>query len=234
MKIAMSVLYKNHSYYYAFEETEIIRVSSALDADIRILGLQIPFIVSYRATQICVLEEKRSKNYQVSLDSFLVLDDASRLTIFCTKEIPPQKSLSLPDECDIRFGRLEVASNGIRNQVVINLPYISSSHCRLIRSGNKTTLSDTNSKNGIYVNGKEVDNVCLADGDVISVFTTRIVYRNNCLYFENIGNRLRILKIQHLSSKNTVPKNARIPSHSQSSSVPQNDMSDLLDELAGE
>lgn len=61
-------------------------------------------------------------------------------------------------------------------QVQLNDANVSRRHAAFIRLEEGWALSDLGSTNGTRVNGREIDRVRLADGDVIEIGLTRLVY----------------------------------------------------------
>ena len=77
-----------------------------------------------------------------------------------------------PLECDeILIGRHASADIRIQDMSV------SRYHAMLNVSGGKWSVTDLNSKSGIYVNGRKVQNIRLYEGDVIVLGTRRLVFR---------------------------------------------------------
>ncbi len=76
------------------------------------------------------------------------------------KEPPVEYSLDLDR---IRLGRSE------SNDIVVKTPQVSSLHLELKREGEAFRLIDQDSTNGTKVNGREVDEVVLKDGDEILI-----------------------------------------------------------------
>lgn len=61
-------------------------------------------------------------------------------------------------------------------QVRLNDANVSRRHAAFIRLDDGWALSDLGSTNGTRVNGREIDRVRLADGDVIEIGLTRLIY----------------------------------------------------------
>jgi len=61
-----------------------------------------------------------------------------------------------------------------RSHIVIRGPAISRSHCVIINTGSDVLLKDLHTPDGTRLNGRLIDLVHLADGDVITVGQTRI------------------------------------------------------------
>lgn len=65
-----------------------------------------------------------------------------------------------------------------QNSFTIPDPAISRAHCRLETRGGTVLLSDLNSTNGTWVNGRRVQHEELADGDRILIGRTELVFRS--------------------------------------------------------
>jgi DNA-binding NtrC family response regulator len=86
------------------------------------------------------------------------------------------------DEVVVGRGRARARTafgNGGRGgfELRVNDPWMSSSHARLVRSGDGWLLEDTGSRNGTLVNGEPARRQALADGDVVEFGHTFFVYR---------------------------------------------------------
>ena len=73
------------------------------------------------------------------------------------------------------------------NDVVIDDATVSRTHCQIIQDDNgRYSLIDTNSKNGVYVNGiKRHGNISLHKSDIVRIGNTTLPWRN---YFSDITN----------------------------------------------
>ena len=97
----------------------------------------------------------------------------------------PSRKLSLEhiDEVQIGRGASSLASTthiGARNVLVIQIqdPWMSSSHAVLSRSGGDWFALDSNSKNGVQVNGSAVRHQNLRDEDILAIGNTLFLFRS--------------------------------------------------------
>jgi predicted component of type VI protein secretion system len=60
------------------------------------------------------------------------------------------------------------------NDVVIDNAGVSGNHAEIIKNGEKYTIHDLNSKNGVYVNGERISETELKFGDEISIFKHKL------------------------------------------------------------
>lgn len=100
------------------------------------------------------------------------------------------QTIKLPYTCRLTFGRSK------SSDVQINLGFVSSRHFELTCEAGHTRVKDLNSTNGLFLNGKRIDKAELRPGDVLSLMTVRIQYVKGELLFENVGDRLRIGRIE--------------------------------------
>lgn len=72
------------------------------------------------------------------------------------------------------------------NQIIIDNPYVSPVHAQISLSNDTWVVTDNNSKNGIYVNGKRVlDSSILHFGDVLYILGVKIVFGYHFLALNN-------------------------------------------------
>src|SRR4051812_25411752 len=85
---------------------------------------------------------------------------------------------SLAGVNEVLFGRGDEPprlADGVLNMSIAD-PRMSLPHARVTRDGNGFMLRDLQSKNGSVVNGVRVDDVTLADGDLIELGGTFLVF----------------------------------------------------------
>jgi DNA-binding NtrC family response regulator len=66
---------------------------------------------------------------------------------------------------------------GRRLEVTLPSAWMSGAHARILRNGEAWRLEDAGSRNGTIVNGTQVAHIALADGDLIEVGRTLLVFR---------------------------------------------------------
>jgi len=91
------------------------------------------------------------------------------------------------------------------NQIIINSPYVSPVHAQISLTNGIWTLTDNNSKNGIYVNRKRVHrSITLHFGDVLYILGVKIVFGYKFLALNNPDQIVTIndavLKQYHMES----------------------------------
>lgn len=63
--------------------------------------------------------------------------------------------------------------------IVIDSPALSRRHAVIKRMGDQTLVFDTNSANGVYVNGVQVHSAALHDGDQLQLADVVLVFRGH-------------------------------------------------------
>jgi len=93
-------------------------------------------------------------------------------------ESGPVGELVGPNGLHVAVAGVVSVGRDAHNNVPIPDPAISRVHCRLETRGTTVLLSDLNSTNGTWVNGRRVQHEELADGDRILVGRTELVFRS--------------------------------------------------------
>lgn len=82
----------------------------------------------------------------------------------------------LLQEIDLRPGETLIGRSALCH-VTIEDPLVSRQHARVFTEGDRVTLEDLDSRNGTFVNGKQVEGTrVLADGDRVRVGTLELVF----------------------------------------------------------
>lgn len=93
----------------------------------------------------------------------------ARLLIFTGKL--KGKALALPPEGKVVLGRSQ------QSHIMIPDGNLSRAHCAVSAAGKSYKLEDLKSTNGTFVNGKQIDQVLLRDGDRIVIGETEMEFR---------------------------------------------------------
>lgn len=96
----------------------------------------------------------------------------------------------LLDAAELRIGRDESCD------ICIQDIEASRKHCRISRQGDRYLITDLNSSNGTFVNGKRIENLPLASGDQIRIGSTEIT-------FEQVADRAQAESQDPLSNSST-------------------------------
>lgn len=98
------------------------------------------------------------------------------------------------------------------NNIILDHQSVSRQHCVIIKDNDKFTILDKQSKNGIYVNGNQVKETVLQDGDLIKIgryqFTFKTepesqqVEKEKCLQsFTELDDKKYPVKIEKVSQQ---------------------------------
>ncbi len=146
-------------------------------------------VVKWKKNGISVNAKKayNFENNTIPLDTMIILDKINRTAIyFSTLTSQSDSSYTLPYNCILKIGRAST------NDIVINLPFVSSLHFVLKNESGNVRIEDQGSTNGIYLNGKKTYVSRMKSGDIISILGVQIKLENGVLHFYNIGDDLLI------------------------------------------
>ncbi len=201
MIVTIVLLHNDNIYHSLIELGQEISIGSNKKDDV--------FVADFSAEQITVkwkktgfsVNAKKAYNFDkdaVPLDTIMVLDKPTKTVLYLSSlTSQSEKSIKLPYNCVLRFGRSD------DNDVVIKLPFVSGGHFILKNEAGNVRVEDLGSTNGLFLNGKRVSIAKVKSGDVLSILSLKIRLFNGILYFENIGNKLRIGNIQDTTTDNS-------------------------------
>ena len=204
--IAMALLIRDKLYYREIDQGETVNVGSDSTCEMVIPGLEeiIRVIWQYDYAEISVIKkiaEKNKKNKKagssihmtVQMDEITAIDDEKQVIISFAPVSQSDERVYFDSNGKISVGRTEKKTrNGTENDVVIKLPFVSAQHLELSFRNGKLFVRDNGSTNGTFVNGEKVIHQEIHPGDVISIFTFRMVYDGNSLSFFNAEDALTI------------------------------------------
>jgi len=206
MAIAMSFLCYDSAYYYEASERTSISVGRQNSANVHIAAMTYDFLVSLRDND-AVIKMGAGGEIVAPYDQFIILDNEAQLACYFTKKCNDEQTVYLPQNGEWNIGRKNNAtSGGVENQIVVGLPFISTSHCKVIRANGVTSIVDIGSKNGLFLNGKRVSKATIKEGDIVSIFTVHISLRGNNLIFKNVGSAFKAEKLKGTSTHKAAPK----------------------------
>ena len=137
MQVAMVVLFGDKSFYYNFAQSEHVLVSESREANLCIPGLGRELIVSDNdnAIVIDVIRGNSSTRISAYLDSPVIIDKDDKIALFFSNSSKSNKSVYLPMNCTVDIGMDEdlILDDGKTNDVIVNLPFVSHHHARIIR-----------------------------------------------------------------------------------------------------
>ena len=102
------------------------------------------------------------------------------------KQADSKQFVDLKNVDELSIGRDE------NNSIVLSNKRVSKKHCCIKKAGEKWKITDTDSLNGVYVNGKLIKEAELLDKSVINIGIYDILFIHNALYFHNVGNDITI------------------------------------------
>lgn len=191
MAIAMSLLCGQSAHCYEVKENSSVRISRTSEGDIVIPNLSFDLTLSLKTNQAMLLLDD-SKEIVVPFQQFVILDRASQLAIYLTKASSEEHAVKLPKTGQWFLGRSSKQTGGkAANQIVIALPFISGTHCKIVRNNGVTSVIDSGSKNGLYLNGQLTRQAKLCEGDIVSIFTVQFTLKGDTLVFRNVGSAFK-------------------------------------------
>lgn len=104
----------------------------------------------------------------------------------CPKQTDYERGVSLSKDRELVIGRSKECTVCFSNKMV------SSRHARIAFESGRYKLTDLDSKNHTFVNGKRITVHYLADGDVVFIGYYGIVFQKEELFFLNTGKDLRL------------------------------------------
>lgn len=194
MIVTVVFLNKDNLYHTQLEMGKEVSIGSHKKDHIQIPSFEAnQIVIKWKTSGISVHAKKAYNFYKdiVPLDTTIMLDYASKTALYLsslTSKYP--NSLKLPYNCILRIGRSD------SNDVVLKLPFVSSSHFVLKNEAGNVRVEDIGSTNGLYLNGKRITIAKLKSGDVLSILSAQIRLLNGELFFSNLGNNIIIRGIK--------------------------------------
>lgn len=208
MAVAMSLLYQDRAYYYEAKENTNVLVGRSSAADLVIHNLEFDLSISVKGNEANI-RLGETKEITALFDQFVVLDNEAHLAVYLTEVIDEEYRVRLPRNGEWLLGRSSKLIEGKRiNQIIVDLPFVSATHCKIVRNNGLTTIIDNGSKNGLFVNGKRIQQANLCDGDVLSIFTVQIVLKGDSLVFKNVGTSFVAEELKGQLNHKEAPKKA--------------------------
>lgn len=184
MFYSLAVIYKNSVYHGRFTDGGRILIADSEAADLRIpdLGREITVVSEEGRFDVSAVSPSGTEHMQAFLDKPIRPDENVKLAILLSKEAQTETGIRPPLNGTVRFGRGTGASpEGARNDLIIKKTFISRFHFSIVRKNGESVLYDSNSTNGVFVNGERVSEAKLRMGDIISVYTFRMRFDGNIL-----------------------------------------------------
>ncbi len=204
MSFTASIIFRDRQYLYIFGDHDSFLVGETDDADAIIPGLGRALAISCIGNVVQVTDSigKKTVQWKIDLNEVFVLDASRKLAILVSEAAPAAKQILLPENFDIKIGR---SATDRKDWVMINLPFVSREHCRIIRLRGEIYVLDEGSKNGIYLNGKKVQKAMLHDGDILSILTVQLTLNGDRLMISNALGNVFYSEIRLLESRREAP-----------------------------
>ena len=190
MSVLITLLHLNKIYHAELQEKMTVTFGSHKKDSVTISEMN--------ASQISV----KLKNDKITVDTKLpmnlktkdfpkgeivILYQESKTAILITDLVEcPDQILKLPYQASVSIGRRK------ENNVLLPYPYISGKHCMIRSEAGILHVEDLKSTNGVYLNGTRITKAVLKSGDMISLLNVRIIVKDSCLYFKNMGKAIEI------------------------------------------
>lgn len=96
------------------------------------------------------------------------------------------KKVLIPSSCTLYIGRLE------ENEICYRAPYVSGRHARLEAKGGRMVLTDLQSANGTFVNGRRIQTAEVHPGDVIELSGFKMLLGKGFFAYNNPDGLVRL------------------------------------------
>lgn len=206
--IAMALLIKDKLYYRELDNNETVNIGSDQTCEMMIQGAEKRISVTWRnkCADITIagntvtaknknLQSGSTRMIKAKMGEITVIDSENQIAALFAPVSQSDEHIYFDNNGKISVGRSEKKSqDGSENTILVKLPFVSSRHMEFISQNGKLFVRDNGSMNGTFVNGEKVIQKELHPGDVISVFTFRMVYDGNHLSFFNTENALTVRK----------------------------------------
>ncbi len=194
MSFAVSILIKEKLYYQIFPNTKpLLTVGEDETSDVVIpdIGMSLTITRNRDLFHTEIAQGDKTDTVVSPLYKSTVIDRDRRIALFFSEETGENGSFGLDYDGVYYFGRSRKASkDGITNDAVLEMPFVSGFHFRVRRTNGETYISDMGSTNGLYLDGKKLkgaEEIRAREGDVINILTIRILLKDDKLHFYNIG-----------------------------------------------
>ena len=205
MQIAMVVLHRDRSYYFIFNQGERVFVGEHRNAGLYVpeIGMEMHIAENNGVITVDAIKDSNTMAFSTSLNSPLIIDRENRIALYFSRHSIANQSLYLSSDCIVDIGNDEemVLDDGKYNDIIIHSPRVSHHHARIIRKDGITTIYDTGSTNGIFLNGQQIDSAEINNGDVISILTIRLILKDGVLFFENIPDEITLKDVSGIEDR---------------------------------
>lgn len=195
MDIALSVIYGNHEYYCVFPSNKTITAGTGVADDIQIPDCPVTFTINLTdnlEALFTIVSGNKKRTLNAVCDIPSVIDEDADLTALFT--VVNEKDYCLPLNGDITYiGRSrKTFENGQRNTAIIDLPFVGRKHFKIERRNGECVVTDLNSMNGLYLNGRRISEAIMHENDVLSIYTVRFVLKDGALHISNVNGHISL------------------------------------------
>ena len=198
MVITAVLLHNDNLYSFQLQYGQEVSVGSNKKDNIQIAEFASGQIVIKWKNNGVYVNARKAYNFEkevVPLNTIMVLNNATKTVLYLSSETSTSdKSIKLPYNCILKFGRSD------SNDVVLKLPFVSSSHFVLKNESGNVRVEDQGSTNGLFLNGKRVGIAKMKSGDVLSILSAQIKLTNGILTFSNVGDKIEVKQIESQSA----------------------------------
>lgn len=208
MNIAMSISYGEKSYYIKFSSEKTIYINSDGRADVCIpdLNKQLEIHWGGHFASVKIIDGRKSTEISAPINKIILVEDLDITFCFIQASSYPYK-INLPKDCEVQVGRSKnELEDGSYNNIIIDIPFVSRKHFKIIRKNGITSINELGSKNGILLNGRKIRTATLEEGDVLSIESLRFFLEGDILYIENAEDRIQVREIK----KSEIRKKAQL------------------------
>lgn len=208
MATVMSVLHGNYSYYTIIDALHPFRIGEKPNDNLVIPHFETELLIvpSGKAFQIEISNKQGKRIVEAGCDVSTVIDYEKRIAVYIAESTRETISVQMPPDCEIHVGKSDKTSpDGSRNEIVLDFPFVSRNHFKIVRENGETIVIDNNSTNGLFLNGKKITSARVKSGDVISIFTIRLIVDGDGLRIENAGDHLKLYRIKDSKKRKEAP-----------------------------
>lgn len=193
MDISICIILGNREFYRILPSNQTISVGADPANTIQVPGCAISFTVkvtSARHALFSIRSDQNNRTISAECDIPVIIDEEGDLTALFS--VADGKAICVPlDGEQINIGRSrKIFNDGHSNAVILDLPYVGRRHFRIEKKNGTFRVTDLNSLNGLYLNGKRISEATLKNHDVLSIYTVRMLFLDGALYFENVCGHL--------------------------------------------
>lgn len=126
----------------------------------------------------------------VPTEGVVMIDESIPIYIYCTTLVRVSaKKYKMPYRGSVKLGR-----DPDKNDIVIDLPFVSNEHLVFKCDSGKIRVEDLQSTNGTYIRGKRTEIGTFNPGDELCILSVCIRFINGMLTFEGVNDDLKLIE----------------------------------------